>query len=46
MHLLPEAMEKLAGMAFVLKEKVFEMRMEIEPGIIDKLPLMQVQDET
>ncbi len=45
-HLLPEVMEKLAGMALELQEKVFEMRMEIEPRIIDKLPSVRVQDET
>ena len=45
-HLLPGVMEKLAAMAFELQEKVFGMRMEIEPRIIDKLPLIQVQDET
>jgi len=45
-HLLPEVMEKLATMAYELQEKVFEMRMEIEPRIIDKLPLIKVQDET
>lgn len=45
-HLLPEVMDKLSTMAFELQEKVFEMRMEIEPRIIDKLPLIQVQDET
>ncbi|WP_430461010.1 hypothetical protein ACQUQU_17560 [Thalassolituus sp. LLYu03] len=44
-HLLPEVMEKLADMAYELQEKVFEKRMEIEPKIIDKLPLIQVQDE-
>jgi hypothetical protein len=46
MHLLPEVMEKLADMAYELQEKVFEMRMEMEPQIIDKLPLIRVQDET
>jgi len=45
-HLLPEVMETLSTMAYELQEKVFEMRMEIEPRIIDKLPVNQVQDET
>lgn len=44
--LLPEAMKKLSAMAYELQERVFEMRMEIEPRIIDKLPLARVQDET
>ena len=38
--LLREAMEMLAAMAYELQEKVFEMRMEIEPRIIDKLPVV------
>lgn len=45
-HLSLEAMEELAKMAYELQEKVFEMRMEIEPRIIDKLPEIRVQDET
>jgi hypothetical protein len=44
--LLPEVMEKLSTMAYQLQERVFEMRMEIEPRIIDKLPLARIQDET
>lgn len=44
--LLREAMEKLAAMAYCLQEKVFEMRMEIEPRIIDKLPVTRIEDET
>ncbi|MGK0249191.1 MAG: hypothetical protein ACI910_001929 [Oleispira sp.] len=45
-HLLPDVMDTLSKMAYELQEKVFEMRMEIEPRIIDKLPLIRVQDET
>lgn len=37
--LLREAMDKLVVMAYELQEKVFKMRMEIEPKIIDKLPV-------
>jgi hypothetical protein len=43
--LLREAMEKLANMAFLLQEKVFEMRMDIQPRIIDKLPAVQIDSE-
>lgn len=44
-HLLPEVMKKLAEMAFILQEKCQSIRMEIEPRIIDKLPVARVADE-
>ena len=44
--LLPEVMEKLSTMVYQLQEKAYEMRMKIEPRIIDKLPLARIQDET
>lgn len=44
--LLREAMETLAVMSYCLHEKVFEMRMEIESRIIDKLPVARVENET
>lgn len=44
--LLHEAMEKLSAMAYYLQERVFEMRIEIEPRIIDKLPVTPIEGET
>ena len=44
--LIKGVMKKLAAMALDLQEKVFEMRMEIEPKIIDKLPLADTAAET
>ncbi len=43
--LLREAMEKLAAMSYCLQEKVFDMRMEIEHRVINKLPVKRVEDE-
>ncbi|GIU19287.1 hypothetical protein TUM4644_06850 [Shewanella colwelliana] len=44
--LLREVMEKVAIMAYELQERTFEMRMEIEPRIIDKLPVIWGFGET
>ncbi|GAA4823125.1 hypothetical protein GCM10011365_25590 [Marinicella pacifica] len=44
--LLRDVMEKVATMAYELQERTFEMRMEIEPRIIDKLPVERVHGET
>ena len=44
-HFLPEVMEKLAEMALELQEKVKSMRVEIEPRIIDKLPVVRIPNE-
>lgn len=44
--LLSEAMSNLAEMAFDLQEKVFSMRQEMEPSIINRVPVAKVEDDT
>ncbi len=43
--LLPEAMEALCNMSFKLQEYCFELRQEMEPEMLDILPMAKMEPE-